>query len=289
MRDVLGEFWAIDSEAGRVKESNWRSVAEGPATVVKSYAELAEHVASLSFFNPQFNLFYRGQTQDHYRVMRRDSGESCSESPKYSSLMPSIYRNCCGDKLLKAFDCLKRKEECLLKEIDKLRERQEGMHERTLYQDTGNFREIHFAILQHYGIPTPLLDVTLSLPVACSFAYYDYDKATTGDDPHVYVIAMPGFHGQITFHGYEGLVIVNLRAACPPKTKRPHHQEAFAIGSVPHTSDITRVKWRDFSHRMIGKFKIADVGEFWKTAPVHGPFRREHMMPQEDDFLFKDS
>jgi hypothetical protein len=79
------------------------------------------------------------------------------------------------------------------------------------------------AILQHYGVPTSLLDITSSIAVACAFAFENRNV------PYLRIFATPR-HTQATTNFVElPVVLVDLRAALPSYWLRPHVQEAAFI------------------------------------------------------------
>ena len=145
-------------------------VAKADAFQVSTFRDLMEHVARLAYLNKDYLLFYRGQDRDY----RNKAGAS--------TFYPSIYR---GDRVSRTeidlrFDILSSATRRL---CDALREAElEGYH------DVRRRRYIQWSILQHYEVcPTPLLDLTHSLRVACSFAFLGSD---TGN-PYVAVFGLP--------------------------------------------------------------------------------------------------
>ena len=76
------------------------------------------------------------------------------------------------------------------------------------------------AILQHYGCPTSLIDLSLSHDTACAFA-------TEGDGtPHVRVYSLPRHTEPVTVFDDADIVLVDLRAELPSYCMRPHVQQA---------------------------------------------------------------
>ncbi len=112
-----------------------------------------EHVARLSYLNRYHLAFFRGKDKD---FQNKVGG---------STLYPAIYR---GDNLLQAeLEVRFRKLESAGRTLVKLFEK----HKIEGARDVSRKRYVQWSILQHYEvIPTPLLDVTHSLRVACSFA-----------------------------------------------------------------------------------------------------------------------
>lgn len=121
---------------------------------VSNFRSLVEHAARLAYLNADELLFFRGQGQD---FQSKAGG---------STLYPSIYR---GDalatrELRHRFELLDQAARLL---ADRFRLKKIEGH-RELRQK----KYIQWSILQHYEVAaTPLLDITHSLRVACSFAH----------------------------------------------------------------------------------------------------------------------
>jgi hypothetical protein len=270
MRDVMGSFYSFrNATDDELMEMSWEEVVAGEPVPVCNFIELTDAVAKLSFGNPQFNLVFRGQRCDH-KTHRRKLG-------KVTSLLPSSYRS--SDEA--SLDHLPAWEKELVNELAEMRKGR-PKHSRTLVTDIGNFRETLWAILQHYGCATPLLDVTQSLQVASSFATHDYEKDAPSSEGYVYVLGMPSIYGMISFSGHEGIVIVKLQSVCPPEAKRPHYQEGYLVGSVPHTPDPSRFSYRDLALRLIGKFRIPDSDVFWRGLNYR-KLPKDILMPREEE------
>jgi hypothetical protein len=95
-----------------------------------------------------------------------------------------------------------------------------------------------WAILQHYGAPTPLLDVTTSLRIATACAFYESDDNDSGkpdwnkisESPHISVFATPRPLDGINIFAEIGLCLVDLVAELPSHCLRPHVQRAGFLG-----------------------------------------------------------
>ena len=120
---------------------------------IKNYRALVEHVARLAYANPDELLFFRGQDKDY---QSKAGG---------STLYPEIYR---GDslplqELNHRFDVLEGASRTL---VDQFKKAKVDGHRELRHK-----KYIQWSILQHYEVvSTPLLDITQSLRVACSFA-----------------------------------------------------------------------------------------------------------------------
>ena len=120
---------------------------------MNTFRALVKHVARLAYANPDALLFFRGQDKDFPSRAGR------------TTLYPSIYR---GDplgsrELRHRFSLLDQAARLL---VDKFKTAKIDGH-----KELRQKRFIQWSILQHYEVvSTPLIDLTQSLRVACSFA-----------------------------------------------------------------------------------------------------------------------
>ena len=243
MRPIASSFSHVNLINKRVtgwaKPVPLEKILDAEPKKVNTYDELVKDVAQISYRCRNLVLFYRGQNIEHFREGR-------------SSVLPSIYRKKKGEKklMLKArFIELKEKTEALKKEVQNSKTRIAG----TLMLN--KYPEIAWSLLQHYGVyETPLIDLTHSLHVACSFAF-DNNPYETGI---VYIIGMPWQNDAISYYTYEELVCLRLLSVCPPSAQRPFFQEGYLAGPFPNydLDDTERVPLFDFSRRLIAKFEI---------------------------------
>lgn len=97
-----------------------------------------------------------------------------------------------------------------------------------------------WAILQHYGAATPLLDVTTSLRIAATFALKKPTNNRTNEKPswcgdvaefpQVSVFAVPRLSDSINIFLGIGICLVDLVADLPSSCLRPHLQRAVFLG-----------------------------------------------------------
>lgn len=119
---------------------------------------------------------------------------------------------------------------------------------------------MQWGILQHYEVcHTPLLDVTHSLRVACSFA----QMKKTGGRAFVYVFGLPHVPNRISINSEHDIVNVRLLSICPPDALRPHFQEGYMVGTTDITYEYDNKTELDFKNRLIAKFSIPDTKAFW--------------------------
>lgn len=209
---------------------------------IKTYRQLVEQVAHLSYLNKDHLLFFRGQTQDYLNKAGA------------STFYPSIYRedNLQQQEVIYRFEML-----------DQASRQLKDLFTKTKvngHNDVSKKRYIQWSILQHYGVcDTPLLDFTHSLRVACSFAQQSVVKGNV----FVYVFGLPYVTNRITINSEHDLVNIRLLSICPPDALRPYFQEGYLAGTSDITSDYDSKSELDFNNRLIAKFAIPNTKQFW--------------------------
>jgi FRG domain-containing protein len=78
------------------------------------------------------------------------------------------------------------------------------------------------AVLQHYGCPTSLLDLSASYDVACAFAF----ASPVAGQSHLRIYATPRQRAAVSVFDDADVVLVDLRAELPSYCARPHVQQA---------------------------------------------------------------
>lgn len=198
-------------------------------------------------------IFYRGQKLDYSDSLYRKGG---------SSFFPSIYRGVISEQTLRVrwyrlniacklfVDSLKSYHKTLPKRS----------YERKELELVIKKRLLQWSLLQHYEVTeTPLLDVTQSLRVACSFAFLD----STEEFNYIYVFALPYNTGRISINSEHYLTNIRLISIAPSGSLRPHYQEGFLVGEDEINDTDYKNKTLDFRRRLIGKFKIPNNPGFW--------------------------
>jgi hypothetical protein len=226
-----------------------QSVAQREGVLVHDYADLVKKIASLAFKNPQWLLFFRGQKVDH------KTGYS-------TTLLPALFRDQHGD-LKSRYEYLESAERLLKKHyhFDGAKEiRKHGI--------------LRWALLQHYEIcKTPLLDVTFSPRVACSFSGIEGSNDLT----YVYVLGLPQISGSISVSSEHGIQNIRLLSVCPPAALRPHYQEGHLIGDYPTLGYAEKMENElhevDLNRRLVCKFQLEPRGDF-QTIPDEFLFPR---------------
>jgi len=268
------EIWTIYDDGHSMPVTG--TVAEIRASkgcTVTSFVELAKKVSHLQFQNWGYVLFFRGQRQD-YRTFKGKTNLEASifrENP-YEKLYT-------GSKYSKRLERLKNADSILLEELKARRLPHFERLKRHLI--------LRLSILQHYEIvATNLLDVTLSLRIAASFASLE----NKSEEAYILVLGVPNISGAITVSADEGLQIIRLSSICPPCALRPHFQEGYLVGEYPEfreydpSSPVPSGEF-DFANKLIAKFRF-NPKTFWKqdAFPLIG---RDTLMPDIDDPMFE--
>ncbi len=236
------KFWChLSLESG--EQFTNKEIRKSPPTKIPNFRELVKAVAKIANHNPDYSLYFRGQTRDYqlgsgsssfYPTIFRSQGRSRSLTTKDLGERYRKLENCSNDLLTK-LDRLK------IDNINKLKK----------------FPELTWSILQHYEVcGTPLLDFTHSLRVAASFALND-----ASDSANIFVFAFPYPNGTISYSTEEELLNVRLLSACPADALRPHFQEGYLLGSFP-SRVYKKQPFLDFGRRLIAKFEIPKES-FW--------------------------
>ncbi len=237
--------------------------AKCDAFPVTSFRQLVEHVARLSYLNKDHLLFFRGQASD----FRNKAGAS--------TVYPTIYRGerVSREQLDLSFSVL---ESAASRLCDALR-----VEQVVGYRDVKRRRYIQWSILQHYEVcATPLLDLTHSLRVACSFAFL----SSRSEAPYVLVFGLPYVTNRISVNSEHDLVNIRLLSICPPQALRPYFQEGYLTGTDEVLMDFDSKNELDFNNRLIAKFQLmGGSGSFWGGG--FRPFPREVLYPSNDRML----
>lgn len=236
-------------------------VMKSDGYLVNSYEELSKHIAELACANPNVILFFRGQGKDYM---------SGGIGNMHSSLLPTIYRK---DLSAKEKNYKIRQLETAGKILSK-KLKDEGVQNAAI---VGRKRMIQWSILQHYEVvDTPLIDVTQSLRVACSFAMLNNNSGYA----YIYVIALPYYTNRISVNSEEYITNIRLLSIMPPEALRPYYQEGFLIGEDEYSEDIFEQKEeKDLSRRLLYKFKISTEN---LSQSDENWLNEARLMPQDD-------
>lgn len=217
-------------------------VAARNGHLVTSYVELLQKVAALNYHNSRLRLLFRGQSRDYKFNIHGDQGI-------HSCLYPSLLRPTLGIK----------REEALDQSFAKLKKAEDLLKDAFFVEDIHRHQLIRWAILQHYEVcSTPLLDVTLSLQSALSFALQG-----EVDDGYLFVLAFPQLTGPVSVALESMTQVVDLCQVCPPEALRPHFQAGLLVGDYPLVTsrelshDKRAMIGNNFACRLLTKFHLS--------------------------------
>jgi hypothetical protein len=243
------------------------TVAKADAFPVSSFHQLVEIVAQMAYLNKDHLLFFRGQGQDY----RRDS--------RASTFFPAIYRGpdprrfITRKTVVSRFEHLSRAAEALCNRLDI-----EGMEG---YEEVRRRRYVQWSILQHYEVcPSPLLDFTQSLRVACSFAYLAYGRGR-GSGPIVAAFALPYITNRISNNSEHDIVNIRLLSICPPDALRPQFQQGFLAGTDEVTTGYKHRRELDFNRRLVAKFRLPPPEDRFSQRSI-GILPQKALYPKKD-------
>lgn len=238
-----------------------KDVASGDGFPVNTYRELVKYCAALAYLNKDHLLFFRGQ------------GVDFKNKNDKSTFYPSIYR---GDYLPKRevehrFDILNQASSKLVELLSSRIKDGTGELKRKKY--------IQWSILQHYEVcGTPLIDLTHSLRVACSFAQLENEN----DHAYIYVFGLPYITNRISINSEHDLINIRLLSICPPDALRPYFQEGYLAATSDIEHEYDSKSELDFNRRLVVKFRIPNSSKFWgkdfKIIP------KSALFPQQDIF-----
>lgn len=241
---------------------------------VTDYPDLAQRVAALSFYNPEFVMFFRGQGGDHKNIAKK------------SSIKPGVFRSERGTVSAPAMDVIRDRYGKLAgaeQQLAQIYEREKFIGRERIKR----YRILRWAILQHYEVcPTPLLDVSHSLRIAASFATH-----SQSDECFVQVIALPNLAGSVTASSEEGIQVIRLSSICPPQALRPHFQEGYLVGEYPDMASPDQKQLYsayevDFGLRLLGKFRF-DPKTFWRRSPEFPLVHKDALYPNGADPFYR--
>lgn len=222
---------------------------------VSTFRELIAITGTVSLRNRKYDCYFRGQSKDYI------------DSNNRTIIYPGICRPVLPEVSIQTVTIEERWNNLLrfVKYIAGIQSRERSI-------------EYYFALIQHYELmPTPLIDITQSLRVACSFALND------SDDGYIYMIGLPYAHGSISHFIDQNMVLAKLQHVCPANAERPRYQEGYLVGRLPFTAK--KAAGDNLAKRIIAKFSISAAdGKFWDDQFI--PLSREILFPLTDKYLY---
>lgn len=225
---------------------------------IPTFHDLIMEIAELSYKNPDVMLFYRGQNSNYIKKI-------------YSTLYPSIYRSNNEKEIEFEFKILENSANKLLQELEK----DDNVDVEEL-KEIKKIKLLQYSILQHYEVcKTPLLDLTQSLKVACSFATLN-NKNKTG---YIYVLGLPYITGRISVDSENYITNVRLLSISCSSSKRPFFQEGYLV-QTEFVSDTNIEKGElDFNRRIVAIYEFENNKKFWESET---PINENDLYPPKD-------
>lgn len=258
MKQIPHEFYShLDLIRFRKGTKSFKKVALSDGHLITTYKSLLLTLAEIQYFNPRLDLFYRGQ-HDDYRI----------KPDGWSSIFPKIFRDLENPgKTVHHAVWNKR-----YKVLDGLLEKVKNADLFKVDPNLRLFNEVGMSILQHYGVFTPMIDLTSSPHIAAFFA----TQGNENEFGYFYVFGMPRQHSAIAYHPEDRIVCVRLSSVVPPIAKRAHFQSAFYAGRL---SEQRGKRDANLSKRMVAKFKIP-ANEFYNGG--YSEFPKVELFPEDD-------
>ena len=225
---------------------------------IETFHDLIMEIAELSYKNPDVMLFYRGQNNNYIKT-------------KYATLYPTIYRSNSVKDIKFDFEVLEKTSTMLMAELEK-----DNNVDKEEINELKKIKLLQYSILQHYEVSkTPLLDLTQSLKVACSFAILD-NEDNTG---YIYVLGMPYINGRISVDSEDYITNVRLLSISSSSSKRPFFQEGYLVQTEFSSDGDIEKGELDFNRRIVAIYKFKNTETFWGSER---PIERENLYPEDD-------
>lgn len=251
--------------AEKLKSHFKDSVAKHDAFPVATYDTLMKTVAELSYLNRDCLLFFRGQPEDY-----RNKANA-------TTLYPTLYRKNIISKANLQYNFT------VLKEISNILVEETKKYDRRAADEIRRKQYIQWSIIQHYEVyDTPLLDITQSLRVACSFAQLKEESK----EAFIYVLGLPYMPNGISINSEQEIVNIRLLSVCPPLALRPYFQEGFLVGTTDITDNYDDKNELDFNRRLVAKFVIPNNDSFW-NGNLHKIPKDLLFLDEKNDSMYK--
>jgi hypothetical protein len=224
-------------------------IARSAPLGVKSYAELAEAAAEISYKNRGYFPLFRGQDADY---------QTAGGKTPQSSLTSSFHRPLKGKRLTGTEKTTRREglQAASRTLVGRITDKSFPYRKDFIKEDFRFTDELVWSILQHYGIvPTPLLDLTQSLRVACSFVSLHKGRG------FVYMLGFEGLSPTIFYSHRDRYQLIRLSSIMPKIAKRPFYQEGYLLGDFPRERCFEADR-TNFACRLMAKFSF-ESKDFW--------------------------
>lgn len=250
------------------KSSNIRNFIRSNTIKIDNFHNLVMEIGELAYKNPNVMLFYRGQSKNYTK----------NKNPLYT-VCPTIYRSGDTKEVKVNFKILETASNKLLKELEK----NEKELDKNEWKEIKFIKLLQYSILQHYEVcSTPLLDVTQSIKVACSFAVLNKDQKES-EKGYIYIFGLPYINGRISIDSEEYITNIRLLNISCSISKRPFFQEGYLVQSEFITDEELNFKELDFCNRLIAVYEFENNKNFWGNEIS---IDKENLYPETD--LMKD-
>ena len=250
------------------KSSDIRTFIRSHTIKIDNFHNLIMEIGELAYKNPNVMLFYRGQSKNYTK----------NKNLLYT-VCPTIYRSGEAKEVKANFEILENASNKLLKELEK----NEKELDKNEWKEIKFIKLLQYSILQHYEVcSTPLLDVTQSIKVACSFAVLNQDKEKNGKG-YIYIFGLPYINGRISINSEEYITNIRLLNISCSISKRPFFQEGYLVQSEFITDEELNFKELDFCNRLIAVYEFENNKDFWGNEVS---IDKENLYPKTD--LMKD-
>lgn len=259
-----------DEDAKKIKDLSKHRLSKRVTSFVRkttikvdSFSDLIMEIAELSNNNSNVMLFFRGQTGNYIKG-------------KHFNVSPTIYRLTDGKSIEYEYELMDYAAKELLSIIDKM-----NIMSSDEFRILKRIKDLQYSILQHYEVcNTPLLDVTQSLRVACSFASIDNDK----NKGYLYVLALPYIFERISTNTLDNIRNIRLLSICSSYCKRPYFQEGYLVRDEFIDENINdkgdyNVNILDFNRRILAVYEFKNDKQFWDDEVK---ISREKLYPKSD-------
>jgi hypothetical protein len=247
---------------------NSSAIARNQPVRVRSYEELVETIAEISYRNQGYLPMFRGQNREYLSRGAKPGAQ----------LLDSFHRPDVGSGRLSASEKQKRREvlEITVKNfvsfIEKSRYKDQFIRAEFAHTD-----ELVWAVLQHYEVlPTPLLDLTQSIHVAASFAALNNKT----DKAYVYMLGFESINANISCSWHERYQLIRLSSIMPKIARRPLYQEGYFLGDFPSKRSFVLEHRTDFSVRLMAKLVFNPCKDFFKSIPA---LPQKFLYPPDDE------
>lgn len=259
---MQGEYKKQHGLDAETKSDKVKSFVRSNLIEINTFHDLIVEIAELSYKNPDVMLFFRGQTKNYINISTID-------------LKPSIYRKSVLG-MQEKFEGLKYFSNKLIDKIEEANNSSRIELSKNEIEEISNIEILQHSILQHYEVwPTPFLDVSQSIKVACTFASLNND----GECGYIYVLALPYIKGRISVDSEEYITNIRLISIGSSYAKRPFFQEGYLVKTEYTKPGNRELRKFDFNRRLVAAYEFKNNEDFWGNER---PINKAYIYPPKD-------